>query len=45
MFDVWVYNKWEWSDKPFIPGHEGIGVVTKVGKGVRDLGTLLSFKY
>ena len=37
MFDVWVYNRWEWTDKPFIPGHEGIGVVTKTGKGVKSV--------
>lgn len=37
MFETWAYNTGGWSSKPYIPGHEGIAVVTKTGKSVDDV--------
>ena len=36
MYEVWQFSRTK-IDVPFIPGHEGIGVVTEVGPSVPDI--------
>jgi threonine dehydrogenase-like Zn-dependent dehydrogenase len=37
MFETWAYNTGAWSSKPYIPGHEGIGLVIKAGRSIDDV--------